>query len=194
MTVLECSKLPPKAIFPKYFLPSLVFFEFDTTVPTSETEILIGDGEIIPHIRDLLRLTQVMESAYNNQNARSAWLTLKSNNQSYNVRYHFSKIRLIVSICNNFPHINQAAALIGHLRSSLILEPHWIDVFSASHIHDPIQGFQVAQYPLYKLFCLLDENWVEDDIGDSISELAYLRLAAWGSPGVNPPSLFLPTS
>ncbi|KAJ7142830.1 hypothetical protein C8R44DRAFT_726146 [Mycena epipterygia] len=170
-TVVATSEQRVPRILP---IDHLVSFHFDAGVPTSEGETMVADGEEIPHLNDLLKITQIIESAYNEQDARS--------------------LRLFINICNNVPHINHASALIAHLRSSNILQPDRIEAFGTTRIHEHIRGFQVAQYPLYKLSCLLEENWVEDDIGDSMSKLTYLRLASFRANDSDPPFLFLPTS
>ncbi|KAJ7602405.1 hypothetical protein DFH06DRAFT_1023800, partial [Mycena polygramma] len=166
------------ALFP-LILPAaqLISFHFDRQVPTLNQELEVGAGEHIPNISDLLRVTREVEAAYadRHRKARSVWLELKINNKPCSVRYHFSKLRLVINICNNFPHIQQAAALLLHFRTSAILTPDWGNALGTNRMHEPVQGFQISRYPLHKLACLLDEAWVEDDIGDSLSELAYLR-------------------
>ncbi|KAJ7939416.1 hypothetical protein B0H13DRAFT_1850712 [Mycena leptocephala] len=140
----------------------LLSFRFDTQVPTAEDEIAVGEAENIPHISDLLAVTRAVESAYTDRHARSVWLTMTFNGKTCTACYHFSKLRLVINICNNFPHIKQAAALLLHFRTSAILDPSWINAFGTNRIHEPVQGFQVSRYPLYKLACLLNETWIED--------------------------------
>ncbi|KAJ7619903.1 hypothetical protein DFH06DRAFT_1010794 [Mycena polygramma] len=200
LTLNDCTEIVTtaneiSALFPFILPPAqLISFHFDRQVPTLNQELEVGAGEKIPHITDLLRVTREVETAYADQNrkARSVWLELKINGKPCSVRYHFSKLRLVINICNNFPHIQQAAALFLHLRNSDILAPNWVNALGTNRMHEPVQGFQISPYPLHKLACLLDEAWVEDDIGDSLSELAYLRIASFKDAG-DPAFIFLPT-
>lgn len=57
----------------------------------------------------------------------------------------------------------------------------------------PYQGFYIADFPLWKLHCLLDENYLEEDVLNAISELLYFRRAVV-STEPHPTFLFMPTS
>ncbi|KAJ7713760.1 hypothetical protein DFH07DRAFT_711052, partial [Mycena maculata] len=196
LTFRQCVDLyvAPPGTHPYILRPKcLISFHFDAEVPTSEEEIIVVAAENIPHIADLLEVTKGLESAYD-VGAHAVWLDLSVNGHRSSVRYHFSKLRLVINICNNFPHIKNAAEILLHIEESGILHPHWIELFGTEHIHATIHGFQVTQYPLHKLSCLLGENWVEDDVGDSITELAYLRLASFTPGSASSPFLLLPVS
>ena len=56
-------------------------------------------------------------------------------------------------------------------------------------------GFQGSQFPLYKLGCLLKENWLEEDVVNALLELLYFRSAASLTQMLtsNPPFILLPT-
>lgn len=54
-----------------------------------------------------------------------------------------------------------------------------------------ISGFAIAHYPLWTLGCLLDENWLEEDVLNSMLELRYFQHAARSA---DHPPIFLPTS
>jgi hypothetical protein len=68
-----------------------------------------------------------------------------------------------------------------------------LDQFRNSPIANPIAGLCVTDFPLWKLGCLLDENWLEEDVLNGMSELLYFRLAA-ASKTHCAPFLFFPTS
>lgn len=61
-----------------------------------------------------------------------------------------------------------------------------------SCITGPIHGFKLADFPLWKLGTLLGENYVDEDVMNTLSELLYLRQAAF-SPLDGPGFLFFPT-
>src|SRR6266436_2676306 len=46
------------------------------------------------------------------------------------------------------------------------------------YITSPIAGFHVTEFPLWKLGCLLDEDWLEEDVLNAMAELLYFRIAA----------------
>ncbi|KAG1724467.1 hypothetical protein EDB19DRAFT_1644568 [Suillus lakei] len=56
-----------------------------------------------------------------------------------------------------------------------------------------IQGFHITEFPLWKLGCLLDENWVEEVALNGMAELLYFQLAS-ASKFSCPSFLFLLTS
>lgn len=58
----------------------------------------------------------------------------------------------------------------------------------------PICGFQVSDFPLWKLGDLLDETWVEEDVMNALAELLYYQRAALITYPVSPTHLYLPTS
>lgn len=57
----------------------------------------------------------------------------------------------------------------------------------------PVAGFSVAQYPLWMLGCLLGEDWLHEDVLNSLLEMLYFTTAIASGEKV-PSSLFLPTS
>lgn len=81
---------------------------------------------------------------------------------------------------------------MAHLASSPALPPATLAHFCAQSIVAPIAGFLVSEFPLWKLGCLLDEDWLEEDIVNSLCELMYFRIAATSSD-IYPSCLFLPT-
>ncbi|KAJ7674380.1 hypothetical protein B0H14DRAFT_2423848 [Mycena olivaceomarginata] len=56
----------------------------------------------------------------------------------------------------------------------------------------PIFGFHITDFPLWKLSCLLGEEWLHDDVLNALAELLYFSLAA-NSPSGAPSTLVLPT-
>lgn len=66
-----------------------------------------------------------------------------------------------------------------------------VERFGELMITTQISGFAIARYPLWTLGCLLDEDWLEEDVLNSMLELQYFRHAA-RSTDHSP--IFLPTS
>ncbi|KAF7359582.1 hypothetical protein MVEN_00681900 [Mycena venus] len=67
-----------------------------------------------------------------------------------------------------------------------------LDTFLDLPICAPIFGFYVTEFPLWKLSCLLGEEWLHEDILNALTELLYFSLAA-NSPSGAPSTLILPT-
>jgi hypothetical protein len=57
----------------------------------------------------------------------------------------------------------------------------------------PIFGFYVADFPLWKLGCLLNEDWLHEDVVNALAELLYFTEAAKSTSGT-PSTLILPTN
>jgi len=95
---------------------------------------------------------------------------------------------------NNFhPKIFYAKRLHEYFITTLPISQSHATIFLTSSILHPIQGFHVTDFPLWKLGCLLDENWVDEDVLNGMAELLYFQLAA-ALPDMAPGFLFLPTS
>lgn len=103
------------------------------------------------------------------------------------------QLRLFREINNHQEHVAAAVALITHLSTGLRLHDNFISRFKLFKITEPICGFHVTDFPLWKLANLLDENWLEEDVVNALSELLYLRLAATSIKPV-PSFVYLSTS
>jgi len=58
------------------------------------------------------------------------------------------------------------------------LRQDFINCFQGEYITFPIAGFHVTEFLLWKLGCLLDEDWLEEDVLNAMAELLYFRIAA----------------
>lgn len=78
--------------------------------------------------------------------------------------------------------------------SSTLLPPGVADTLHSVSIKSLIQGFQITEFPLCQLGCLLGETYIEEDVLNALSELLYFLEATrnW-SPTIDPSFLFLPT-
>ncbi|KAJ7867176.1 hypothetical protein B0H14DRAFT_2347043, partial [Mycena olivaceomarginata] len=157
----------------------------------SDTDCMIHHNELIPDIADLRPILQEMESAYAT-GARGVAVSLVSNGQSTDSLYHFSKIRLFTHLNNNKSAVESGRALASHLASIPLLLPSKLDTFLDLPISLPIFGFHVTDFPLWKLSCLLGEEWLHEDVLNALAELLYFSLAA-NSPSGAPSTLVLPT-
>lgn len=82
----------------------------------------------------------------------------------------------MVLIGNHSSHIESAQKLIHHLsRPEFELPTDFLTDFLKMRIFEKIKGFYVTQFPLWKLGCLLNENWLEEDVLNCMSELLYFR-------------------
>jgi hypothetical protein len=91
------------------------------------------------------------------------------------------------------PAMASARKLFDHVVTNLNLSEHYVLPFLAEPIEQPVQGLYVTDFPIWKLGCLLGEEWVEEDILNGMAELLYFQCAA--APLENEPEfIFLPTS
>ncbi|KAJ7615825.1 hypothetical protein FB45DRAFT_757653, partial [Roridomyces roridus] len=164
---------------------------FSNEIPTSATGVVVIHGELIPPTKDLLPIARGMEQAYKN-GSRSVSLLLCIEGLSYSVQFHFSKIRLLLLINNNRPAVVGAQNLYHHLSSHDILPPSTVEQFGCLSIFAPIFGFEITDFPLWKLSCLLGEVWLEEDVLNALLELLYLEEAI--KTKGDPSFLILPTS
>ena len=67
-----------------------------------------------------------------------------------------------------------AQKLVHHVSRAEFDLPHDVLVdFLNTRIFGKAQGFYVAEFPLWQLGCLLQENWLEEDILNCMAELLY---------------------
>ncbi|KAJ6524677.1 hypothetical protein DFH09DRAFT_1329286 [Mycena vulgaris] len=149
--IIQKNRLPP--ILPQNSIKKWVF---DCAVPTAVSEIIVAAGEAVPCLEDIFPITQVAESAFNEQGARSVCIQIGPNY----ARYHLSKIRLILSINNHTFNVQAASNLLQRVVTSSLLLPHFIEEFKNHKFTEPLSGFHIMQAPLHTLGCLLFEHCV----------------------------------
>ncbi|KAJ3911610.1 hypothetical protein F5877DRAFT_85747, partial [Lentinula edodes] len=151
---------------------------FDVGIPSTKAATVIIPGKIIPHLNDLLPIIRAMESAYV-EGKRSVQMHMRVSGQESVRSYHFSKIRLFISVSNNAPSVSAAHRLVDALSvpSTFTLSTELLSRFMHEKLQHQIRGF-TATCSLWNLVCLLDEEWLYDDILNCLSELLYFRLAA----------------
>lgn len=105
----------------------------------------------------------------------------------------FLKLRLFVNLNNYRIPQDYARRLVAHLTTEPCFSPSLVAKFCEFKISSCIAGFSVTDFPLWKLGCFLDENWLEEDLVNGLLELLYFRLAATSFQS-HSPFIFLPTS
>ncbi|KIJ93310.1 hypothetical protein K443DRAFT_80373, partial [Laccaria amethystina LaAM-08-1] len=157
---------PPGAVTSQKFL---------TEKPEGEVASSVLPLDVIPSIWDLLPTTSAMEGAYMG-GMRSVLVEFCMDGNEYSYCYHFSKIRLIILICNHEKHVESAHDLMFHLSSS-----HFLDITSAvaelwrMPILSTICGLSTNDVLLWRLATLLDEWWMDEDVFNAIVELLYFK-------------------
>ncbi|KAH7903228.1 hypothetical protein BJ138DRAFT_1020965, partial [Hygrophoropsis aurantiaca] len=164
---------------------------FHADIPANAQATLILPGEIIFHVNDVQPIIQEMESAFMD-GARSVCIEALIDGEIVTRVYHFAKIRSFVLINNHKHPILLARQLFGHVTTKLNISQEYAESFAKEIITRQMQGLYVTDFPLWKLGYLLDENWVEEDVLNSLAEMLYFRLAA-ESVDRDPTFLFLPT-
>ncbi|KAJ6596406.1 hypothetical protein DFH09DRAFT_905265, partial [Mycena vulgaris] len=164
---------------------------FSNEVPATASGTLVQPGEVIPCFHDLHPITREMERVFAD-GARSVDVVLNyGDGHRTGLRYHFSKIRLLIAINNHRPAIAGARSLYQHIISHNLLSSQDVEQFSGLPIDTPISGFQVTKFPLWTLGCLLGETWLEEDVVNALLELIYLQEAMKSS--ADPSVIILPT-
>ncbi|KAJ7696330.1 hypothetical protein B0H14DRAFT_2243354, partial [Mycena olivaceomarginata] len=164
---------------------------FSNEIPTTAAGTVIQPGEHIPCMQDLLPIARKMEKAFQD-GARSVSLVLNVDSEHRALQFHFSKIRLLISINNNHSAVFGARNLFQHIVSSNLLSSASLERFGGSRIYTPIAGFKITDFPLWKLACLLGETWLEEDVVNALLELLYLQETI--KSAADPSLIILPTS
>jgi hypothetical protein len=95
-----------------------------------------------------------------------------------------------VHVNNNQIAVESARALVSYLRGADIVPLSELERFLALPIRSPIMGFCVTHFPLRKLSCLLDKQWLHEDVLNALGELSYFRQAAGSAQnGIRPHSV-----
>ncbi|KAF7342690.1 hypothetical protein MSAN_02026900 [Mycena sanguinolenta] len=179
-------------VFPTIYEPGSVSAWTFTSELTSEAESRLLRGEGVPDITDVIPIIREMEHAFS-EGARSVAISFLVEGKQINRRVHLSKIRLFHNVNNNKIAVESARALVSHLRSSPVLSPPVLESFLNLAVRCPIFGFCVADFPMFKLSCLLGEAWLHEDVLNALAELLYFTQAA-SSPLDFPSTLILPTN
>lgn len=90
-----------------------------------------------------------------------------------------------------------AAAKLLRAATALHLPSLVLETLKSRHIYEMVYGLRSAILPLWKLDCLLEEAWLEEDAMDAAAEIAYFRIGAQSMAdlqSMEPSFLYLPTS
>ncbi|KDQ25023.1 hypothetical protein PLEOSDRAFT_1067696, partial [Pleurotus ostreatus PC15] len=189
LTFAQAANLDYPPILPLNSIPSWVWH---TDVPGSASANLVLPSDIVPHLADLQPILKKMPEAFN-LGSRSVILKIVANGEEKHVHYHFAKINLFRLINNNEIAVNSAQRLVRELSTSLPAAS--LVHLQQQRVSAPIHGFFGSAFPLWKLGCLLDENWLEEDVLNAIAEMTYFCEAARSPVPTRIPSiLYLPTS
>ncbi|KAJ7163203.1 hypothetical protein C8R46DRAFT_1281573, partial [Mycena filopes] len=179
-------------VFPLIYLPSSISaWTFTKETPTQQ-ESQVQPCEGVPDFADLAPILQGMEQAFED-GARSVAVSLMVSGKKIEQVYHFSKLRLFSHLNNNKIAVQSARALAAHLSSIPLLSPATLDQFLNLAIRKPIFGFCVTTFPLWMLACLLEEQWLHEDVLNALAELMYFSHAAASDPNT-PSTLIFPTT
>ncbi|KAE9409048.1 hypothetical protein BT96DRAFT_784582, partial [Gymnopus androsaceus JB14] len=128
----------------------------------------------IPSQADLLPVMSKLNEGYDAGN-RFICFTLKSTRYSeYMLVFHFAKLRLFTSINNHCKAISFSRDLLCCIESSTAFPDDIVEHFCHACITGAIHGFLGSDYPMWKLGTLFDENYVDEEVINSLAELLYL--------------------
>ncbi|KAJ7159154.1 hypothetical protein C8R43DRAFT_882168, partial [Mycena crocata] len=144
---------------------------FTNEISTGHT-LEITPNEAIPNTIDLQPILCKMEEAFS-KGARSVAVSLTVAGKQVDELYHFSKIHLFTNLNNNRDAVQSASALVAHLTDTPIAPPFFLERFLTLPICSSIRGFHVTAFPLWKLSCLLCEEWLHEDVLNALAELLY---------------------
>ncbi|KAF9486721.1 hypothetical protein BDN71DRAFT_1374270, partial [Pleurotus eryngii] len=167
LCVAHAANLEYPPILPSDSIPSWVWH---TDVPGSAPANLILPSDVVPHLVDLQPILRAMPEVFSSGSC-SVILKLVANGEEKNVHYHFSKLNLFRLINNNEKTVTSARRLIQELSSSLLVTS--LVWFQQQRVLDPLHGLFGSSFPLWKLGCLLNENWLEEDVLNATAEITY---------------------
>ncbi|KAG6815837.1 hypothetical protein H0H93_008927 [Arthromyces matolae] len=172
---------------------SVTSVEFTPDLSLSASATVIMPREVLPHIQDLQPVTRFAEEQYTRNGMRSIKVHFVDGGCTYERVYHMAKLNLIRNICNNGRALHGFSSLLEHLQT---IQSPLQQSFGNMLFTSRIQGFFVTTFPLYQLDCLLNENWLQEDVFNALVEMAYFRRAYryQSSLNVPPNTLLLPTS
>ncbi|KAE9391578.1 hypothetical protein BT96DRAFT_1001183 [Gymnopus androsaceus JB14] len=194
LTFAEASKLDMPDTFPEGALINYVFLLHEPGPVEDDLACFIGNDDLVLASSDLLPIMAELKAAFDAGN-RSVALTiqLQEGIERTNV-LHFQKLHLFRLINNNREAVSLALDLYYHVQTSL---SSLLPVDVVAHLHNScitgaMRGCTASDFPLWKLGTLLYENYVDEDVMNSLCELAYFCLAA-AQPRVDPTFLILLT-
>ncbi|KAJ7919614.1 hypothetical protein B0H13DRAFT_1544222, partial [Mycena leptocephala] len=177
--------------FPPIYEPNSISAWTFTDEIATDAQSKVQPREGIPDIAGLLPILREMEQAFS-EGTRSVAVSLLVDGKRIDELYHLYKICLLSHLNNNKIAVQAACVLVHHLNSIPLVSPAILDRFLNLPIRLPIYGFCATDFPLWKLSCLLGEEWLHEDILNALAELLYLTQAAV-SPSDTPPTLIFPT-
>lgn len=183
---------------------------FSNQIPTTAEAVFVMPNEVVPHLDDLLPILREAREVYSSSRRRAVHISVTLDGKHTDNIYHFSKVcnvglhtitvfiidgllqlQLIKLINNNRDAVAKACRISHRMTTDLGLSHTIIDRFENQCLKSPIAGFYCTDFPLWKLGCLLDEEWIEEDVLNGMSELLYFRIAATTEAIT---FLYLPTS
>ncbi|KAJ7511950.1 hypothetical protein B0H11DRAFT_2371455 [Mycena galericulata] len=147
----------------------------------ASSEISLAVDEDIPCLEDMFPITQAAELAFHNEGARSVCLQMGGKI----VRYHLSKIRLIMNVNNQSYNLHAISRVLDRVVSSSLL-PELIEELNSTFFASHSLGFML----LRRRFMT---SWVLEDVLNARAEMIYFRRGAVFFEE-EPSFLFLPTS
>ncbi|KAJ7193101.1 hypothetical protein C8J57DRAFT_1548550 [Mycena rebaudengoi] len=124
---------------------------------------------------DLVSISKEMEAAYS-AGSRSVAVTFTVDGKRLEQLYHFSKIRLFVHINNYQVAVQSAHDSVHHFSTSSIISSGFFSAFITLPILSAIRGLRGSTFPLWKLSCLLREEWLHEDAPPKFSNSEALQL------------------
>ncbi|KAJ7906901.1 hypothetical protein B0H13DRAFT_1880125 [Mycena leptocephala] len=118
---------------------------WDRTEPTAISEIIVAAGKDIPCLDDMYPITGAAETAYYKEGAHSVCLQIGNRI----VRYHLSKLRLILGVNKQMYNLAAAAGLLDGIVSGKLLLPNLIEEFKLNRFSEPPAEFNVTQTLIY---------------------------------------------
>ncbi|KAJ7236401.1 hypothetical protein C8J57DRAFT_1004794, partial [Mycena rebaudengoi] len=154
---------------------------------------VIDINEPVLHMADLVPISKEMEAAYS-AGSRSVAVTFTVDGKRSEQLYHFQRcIRLFIHIKNYQVAVQSAHDLVHHLSTSSIVSSGFFSAFITLPILSAIRGLRGSTFPLWKLSCLLREEWLHEDVLNALAELMYFSNAA-RSAERDPSILIYPTT
>ncbi|TEB27298.1 hypothetical protein FA13DRAFT_1634723, partial [Coprinellus micaceus] len=156
---------------------SLKTWQWSKSVPHSDIGTSVVPNEVVPNSRDLSRAYNGMGRAWI-RGARSALVEFYHEGLEYKYVYSFAKLSLIKLVNEYAGPRKDLGKLLEYLSAPLIEQLGFrsvVDEFRRCSFLEGLSGFAITRCPIYKLPCLLGEQWIDQDILDPLIEMEYFR-------------------
>ncbi|KAF7293814.1 hypothetical protein HMN09_01177200 [Mycena chlorophos] len=183
------TRTPDDYLFSRRFFARLTIETAAELARSGRLPVALAEGSITRWVFDTVEAlgTYQCSEAFKTRGARTVCIEI--NGKMY--RLSFAKICLIRDVHNQIRLLNQVLRLLDRVESASLLSGQLLADFKACRFGETIAGFHVSRSAVWDLSCIVDEDWLTDDVVNLRLEQMYYMCAA-ETPGEDPAALLLP--